>query len=77
MCTLQFGQINFAIERDTFCNSDKYIFQFYKYLFHSQFIAQLGVELDLAILQEFLIPGVLWGYLECLHFPEITNSRSS
>ena len=37
----------------------------------------LGVEQDLAILQEFLIPGVLWGYLECIHFPEITNSRSS
>ena len=28
-------------------------------------------------LQEILIPGVLWGYLECMHFPEITNSRSS
>ena len=37
----------------------------------------IGVEQDLAILQEFLIPGVLWGYLECIHFPEITNSRSS
>ena len=37
----------------------------------------LGVAQDLAILQEFLIPGVLWGYLECTHFPEITNSRSS
>ena len=38
---------------------------------------KLGVEWDLGILQEFLIPGVLWGYLECIHFPEITNSRSS
>ena len=34
-------------------------------------------EQDPVILQEFLIPGVLWGYLECVHFPEITNSRSS
>ena len=38
---------------------------------------EVGVEQDLAISQEFLIPGVLWGYLECIHFPEITNSRSS
>ena len=40
-------------------------------------VVWLGVEQDLAILHEFLIPGVLWGYLECTHFPEITNSRSS
>ena len=40
-------------------------------------IYKLGVEQDLGILQEFLIPGVLWGYLECIHFPEIINSRSS
>ena len=38
---------------------------------------KLGVEWDLAILQEFLIPGVLWGYLEYVHIPEINNSRSS
>ena len=38
---------------------------------------RIGVEQDLAILQEFLIPGVLWGFLDCIHFPEITNSRSS
>ena len=37
----------------------------------------LGVAQDLAIVQEFLIPGVLWRYLECIHFPEITNSNCS
>ena len=43
----------------------------------SAVVVMVGVEQDLAILQEFLIPGVLWGYLECIHFPEITNSRTS
>ena len=28
----------------------------------------VGVERDIAVLQEFLIPGVLWGYFECIHF---------
>ena len=41
------------------------------------FQVRVGVEQDLAILQEFLIPGVLWRYLDCIHFPEIPNSRSS
>ena len=31
----------------------------------------LGVEQDLVIHQEFLIPGVLGGYLECIHFSEL------
>ena len=33
--------------------------------------SSLGVERDIAVLQEFLIPGVLWGYFECIHFSEI------
>ena len=33
--------------------------------------SRLGVERDIAVLQEFLIPGVLWGYFECIHFSEI------
>ena len=37
----------------------------------------LGVAQDLAILQEFLIPVVLWRYLGCIHFPEISKSKSS
>ena len=31
----------------------------------------IGVERDIAVSQEFLIPGVYWGYLECIHFSEI------
>ena len=31
----------------------------------------LGVERECAVLQEFLISGVLWGYLECIHVSEI------
>ena len=34
---------------------------------------KLGVELVLVILQEFLIPGVLWRYHECRHFPLIIS----
>ena len=47
-------------------------------LFFSKFLkltactaGQLGVERECVILQEFLISGVLWGYLECIHFYEI------
>ena len=32
---------------------------------------KVGVEQDFVIHQEFLIPGVLGGYLECIHFSEL------
>ena len=32
---------------------------------------EVGVEQDFVIHQEFLIPGVLGGYLECIHFSEL------
>ena len=31
----------------------------------------IGVEQDFVIHQEFLIPGVLGGYLECIHVSEL------
>ena len=35
------------------------------------YVQTLGVEQDFVIHQEFLIPGVLGGYLECIHFSEL------
>ena len=34
-------------------------------------VMTVGVEQDFVIHQEFLIPGVLGGYLECIHFSEL------
>ena len=34
-------------------------------------ILDVGVERECAVLQEFLISVVLWGYFECIHFSEI------